>query len=302
MNIHIVTDSHAYFSHPQLIGQYPVTVIPNRMVIAGQTYREGVDLSAEEALEMIQHQMTPPKVIPPSVDEYVTLYTQLAHHYDGVISIHASRALSKSWQNARDAAKQLEGHVQIAVIDSRTLDAGQGLIVRAAMRAVKDNPPDFNTLVQQIRGATERVYSVYYVESPVYLMRNKIMTVSHAVMSAMHNVMPLITVEDGQLVTMEKVRTRTQAIDRLIEFVIEFEQIEDALIVQHRNYIGEQTRMLQDRLALEFKELHFPYSVYSPSLAALIGADASGLVILEKEWDDVIPYDNNDDDDKDCDI
>lgn len=288
MNIHIVTDSSAHFSNPHWAGQYPVTIVPNRIVIAGETYREGVDLSADEALEMLQHQVTPPRVIPPSVDDYVAVYTRLAHHYDGVVSVHVSRGLSDSWQHAREAAQQLDGHIDIAVIDSGTLDAGQGLVVRAAMRAVEKRMFDnFDTLVQYVRGLTERVYAVYYTNSPLYLMRNKIMSPSHAVMSALHHVMPLVTIESGELVTMEKARNHTQVIDRLIEFVVEFEHIEDALIVQSRSFAGEQTRSLQERLALEFKEQHFPFSLYGAFLAAWIGTDAAGLVILERAWDDL---------------
>ncbi|HEX2620285.1 MAG TPA: DegV family protein, partial [Phototrophicaceae bacterium] len=96
-------------------------------------------------------------------------------------------------------------------------------------------------------------------------------------------VKPLLSIEEGRLMPIEKVRTRLQAVERIVEFVTEFDGIRKAVILQHRPAISEQTRMLQDRLSVDVPNREFPYSVYSPSLAALIGADASGLVLLEDE-------------------
>lgn len=280
MQTHIVTDSYAHFAHPHLIGQYPVTVVPNTLHIAGATYREGVDLTSEEALELIAHQVTPPKVVPPSVDEYVAVYTALARDNDAILSVHASRQLSASWANAMAAAEQLRGTLPVAVIDSRTLDAAQGMVVRAAVRVIA-HENDMDEIVRQVRGATERVYAVYYVETMTYLMRNGIMSPSHAILGTIHETLPLLTVENGLIQTMEKVRTRSQAVERLVDFAIEFVDLEDVLILNHRTYMNEQTRALQERLMMEFEGKHFPYAVYGPSLASLIGADGTGLVILE---------------------
>jgi len=99
----------------------------------------------------------------------------------------------------------------------------------------------------------------------------------------MLNIKPVLTIEDGRLIAIEKVRTRLQAIERLVEFVIEFTEFEDMLIMQHRSGQTEQTRMLQDRLKLDFPDVHFPHAMYGASLAALIGTDATGLAVLENQ-------------------
>jgi DegV family protein with EDD domain len=286
LRVHIVTDSYAHFAHPQLLAQFPVTVVPNTLHIAGNAFREGLDLGSERALELISHQVTPPVVSPPTVEDYVAAYTQLAQHHDAIISIHASRDISESWNNARIAAQQLQGHLDIAVIDSRTLDAAQGMVVRAAVRIIED-AHDLDAIVQAVRGATERVYSVYYVETMDYLMRNELMSKSHAILATIHDTLPLLTVEDGQLLAMEKVRNRMQAVERLVDFAIEFVDLEDALILHHRTHMSEQTRTLQERLSGEFDGRYFQHALYSPSLAALIGTDATGLVVLESDWEDV---------------
>lgn len=285
-NVHVVTDSCARFASPLFVQQNPVTVVPNRLTIAGKTYREEVDISAEEALQLIAQQPTPPLVSVPTVAEYIHVYTQLAKTHSAIVSVHASREIYQSWHNAKAAAQQLVGQCEIAVIDSQTLCAAQGMLVRVAVKAIQQQET-LDSVIRVVRGAVDRVYSVYYVEKLDYLMQNKILSPSHAILGDMLNIKPFLTIEEGRVAPIEKVRTRTQAADQLVEFVVEFTDIEDAAILQSKLHFGEQTRMLLERLALEYPDHPFSHTVYSASLAALIGADATGLVILEQEMEKI---------------
>jgi len=285
-NVCIVTDSCAHFANSHFLQQHPVTVVPNRISIAGKTYRDGVDLGDEDALRLMRGQSYAPLVTSPSVADYVDVYSRLARSNEAIVSIHASREIYPSWQNAKTAARQLAGRCQIEVIDSQMICAAQGMLVKVAARAIaEDNPLD--EVVRMIRGAVERTYALYYVETINYLLQNKIMTVSHSILGTMLGIKPFLSLEHGRVNLVEKVRTRAQAIDRLAEFVVEFTEIEDVVILQHKPHMSEQTRMLQDRLAVEFPGQYFPFSIYSPSMAALIGTDATGVVILERESEDL---------------
>ncbi len=284
-NICIVTDSCALFSNWPALQSRHLTVVPNTLHLMGAVYYEGVDLNAEEALRLMGREQYPPRVSSPGVGQYLEVYTRLAATADGIISIHPSRKLFPSWENARQAARQLGGHCPIEVIDSQHVSAGQGLLVQVALKALEQGV-DFEELVRQTRGAAERIYSIFYVESVDTLLQNKIMSSSHAILGAMLGIKPFLALEEGALRAVEKVRTRTQAVERLVEFVVEFMDIEEVIILQPRQHISEQARMLQDRLALEFPGRHFPYALYSPSLASLLGLDATGIVILESEMED----------------
>lgn len=277
MNVQIVTDSSAY-------GQLPVnvTVVPNTIVVQGKTYREGVDLSAEDALRLLNHQPYAPLIRVPSQSDYLEVYDRLARECDAIISIHTSRDILTNWQNARAGAQGVLGRVQIEVIDSRTIAAGQGMLVRLVARALAQGA-SVDEAVRVLRGAIERIYSIYYVETTDFLMQNRILTPSHSILGMMLNLKPVLTVEEGRLVPMEKVRTRIQAIERLVEFAVEFTAFDDAMIVQHRPGLSDGTRMLNDRLAAEFPNRRFPSTLYGATLAALIGTDATGLVVLESE-------------------
>ena len=135
-------------------------------------------------------------------------------------------------------------------------------------------------------GAVERLYMVMFLETVDYLQHSDIMKPSHVVLSNMLGIKPFLTIEEGELRPIEKVRTRSQSIERLVEFVVEFEDLEAAAIIQSKPFIHDQTRTLQDRLAVEFPRQNFPFTVYGPSLAVLVGSDATGVVILEQEYEE----------------
>lgn len=287
--IHIVTDSCALFVNAHFVEHNPVTIVPNRLKIGGKTYREGIDIGAEEALQLIARQRTVPQVIAPTAAEYAAIYRQVAVGCDAIISIHASREIFPSWQNAKTAAQQIAGQCEIIVVDSQMLCAAQGILVQTAVKASRELD-DIEEIVRTVRGAVDRLYAIYYVESMDFLLQNKIMSASHSILGTMLGVKPFVTLEEGRLRPIEKVRTRAQAVERLVEFAVEFEHIEETAILQPKPYLTEQTRTLQERLGMEFPRQRFPYTVYSPSLAALIGSDAVGMVILEEtldEYDDV---------------
>lgn len=280
--IHILTDTAATFGNPRLMQQYPLMVLPVSLEIGGNLYREGIDLNADEIMRLIGSRSTPPVIVPPTVPEYIAAYSRLLHISDAIISLHPSRELSRSYDNAREAARQVSGNRNIAVIDTRTIGAGQGMLARVAGEAILRSE-DFSDIVYQVRGAIDRIYSAYYTETLHFLMHNDILSPSRATLGAYLKIKPCLSVEDGRMIVTEKVRTLSQAVDRLVEFLVEFEHLDDATILQHRMHISEQTRVLQDRLSVEFPGRHFPYSMYNATLASLIGVKAAGVVVLESE-------------------
>lgn len=284
--IQIVTDSGARFSNPRLVRHFPVTILPNIIEIGGKRFQEGVDLDTETAFELMSRQDHPPKVIPPSENDYAELYARLSHFCDAVISVHPSRELSESWRNGRLAAQQVNSGCEIAVVDSQSLCAGQGMLIRVAARAAQELD-SAEEVIQTVRQAVNRIYSVYCVGDVSYLRAKGIMKPSHAILSAHLEIMPFVSLEDGQIIVIEKIRSRGDVIERLVEFLVEFTELEDAVVLQDKKQISEETRVMQDRLALEFPGQHFPFTMYSATMASFLGAKATGVAVLEKESDDL---------------
>jgi len=287
--IHIVTDSGARFSNPRLVRHFPVTILPNVIEIAGKRYLEGVDIEPAEAFQLISIQGSPPLVEPPSEYDYAELYTRLSHFCDAIISVHPSRELSDSWRNGRLAAQQVSGGCEIAVVDSQSLCAGQGMLIRVAARAANEEDTA-EAVIQTVRQAVNRIYSVYCVDNVDFLRANGFMKPSHAVLSTHLGIKPFVSLEDGKFIVIEKVRSRGEVIERLVEFLVEFTELEDAVVLQDQTHITEETRLMQDRLAVEFPGQHFPFTMYSATMASYLGTQATGVAVLERAVD-VFDYD-----------
>ncbi len=278
--VHIVTDSSAHFINPSVIERYNIIVVPMEIRFGDQRFREGIDIDADEFFYRVSRAGVVPELVPPSADDFAAVYKRINRHTDQIISIHRSRRLDNTWQNAEEASKTLLGRCDIAVIDSGTTSAGQAILVEEAAGIIEAETP-LEAVVRAVRGIIPRIYSVFYVETMDYIRRNRMLGEAQTILGTMLGIKPFMTIEEGTLVAMEKVRTRNQATDRLVEFVTEFSSIEKLIILQNTPYPTDQTRLLQDRLALEFPRSEFPILMYGPSLAVHIGPDAMGVVVYE---------------------
>ncbi|TVR21906.1 MAG: DegV family EDD domain-containing protein [Anaerolineaceae bacterium] len=287
---HIITDSAAHLSKDDLTIAPHLTIVPYRIAVDDLIYREGIEITGDNCADVLRHARSRPRLMSPTVADYERAFRAALENTDAILSIHTSREITDSWKNASEAAHSI-GHKGIIVLDSRTICAGQGVLVREALQAATqcDNIDD---IVRRVRGAIERVYSVYHIDSIEALRHSGILSDAHVALGAILGVKPILAVDDGCLVPIEKVRTRNQAIERLVEFMVEFTDIVQAMILGTRPIAESPMRPLQSRLREEFPACAFSFVRYNPSLAALIGIEATGICILEAEWDDSAPDDD----------
>lgn len=278
--VHIITDSTAHFTDATFPHRMGVTVVPQTIQFGRQTYREGVDLSTEEFYRRLPHYATLPAMTPPSVDTFRELYAEKIRQNKQILSIHISSKMSKTMAMARQAADEFLGGNKIVVIDSLTTSIGLGLLVEAAADAAEKNLP-LDEIVRIVRGMITHMYAVFFVENLDYLERNNRLSKSQAVLGTMLGIKPFLTIEEGEIIPMEKVRTREKAIDKLVEFVSEFSNIDRVAIMQSGQQPTEDTRLLLERLEQTFPGQYFPVMTYGPGLACQIGPDSLGIFILE---------------------
>lgn len=278
--VHIITDSTAHFTDATFPQRMGVTVIPQTIQFGRQSYREGVDLSTEEFYRRLPHYATLPTMTPPTVDTFRELYADKIKQNKRILSIHISGKMSKTVAMARQAADEFLGGNKIVVIDSLTTSIGLGLLVEAAADAAEKNLP-LDEIVRIVRGMITHMYAVFFVENLDYLDRNNRLSKSQAVLGTMLGIKPFLTIEDGEIIPMEKVRTREKAIDKLVEFVSEFSDVERVAIMQSGQQPTEDTRLLLERLEQTFPGQYFPVMTYGAGLACQIGPDSLGIFILE---------------------
>lgn len=284
--IHVVTDSSALFVEPTVVNHHRVTVVPLYIRFGDERLRVGIDIDAEAFLYRLQSTDVIPILEAPSVEEFYDTYSTLNRTTTQIVSLHMSAQLGRVYHNALAASKMLLGRCDIIVIDSQTVSAGLAFLVERAAKLASAST-DLEHVIKEIRRLLPRVYSVFYVQSMRTLAHQQLISQSQTILGEMLGVMPFITIEEGELTIMEKALNTTQAVDKLIEFVSEFTEIEEMVVMHHTTNADATLRHLQDRLAAELGKTNFPIRVYDITIATLLGTDATGIVILEGEEEEL---------------
>jgi DegV family protein with EDD domain len=279
--VRIVTDSTAGLE-PEIIETLNISVLPMEIYLGNELVKDGPELDEEMFFRQMALSPVPPRSVAPPVEAFRETYERLCRSADHVLSIHVSGKLSNACATAQQAANELLGRCDIVVLDSQTISVGLRILVEAAARAAAEGQ-SADAIVRLIRGMIQRLYVVFFVETLDFLEREGRIRPAQALLGTMLNIKPFLTMEDGELIPMEKVRSREKAVDKLYEFVAEFSEIEKIAILQSTPQPAEETRLLLERLEVAFPDLQVPIEVYDPTLAAHLGMGALGVMVFEKE-------------------
>jgi len=276
--VKIVTDSNAHFPNPGLISELGVEVLPLTIRIGSQAYPERVNVSDEAFLRKLAQDSKSLSIEAPSVAQVRSFFERLGRDTDKIVCIHSSGALNDVSEVTRRAAESFAGRQRIVVLDTATTSVGVGLIVEAAARAASEDASLAET-VRIVRGMIPHMYALFFSDSLEFLEAWGRLGGAQTFLGTMLGLKPLATMEDGDLLPIEKVRQYTRAIDKLYQFIIEFSRIEEMFLIQHE--FETEAAQLLEQLELAYPGRDFPVVGYPPSLAVHIGPKAMGVIVYE---------------------
>jgi len=273
----IITDSTAHLT-PDQIAQHEITVLPVDVHLGDHKIRVGSDHNLRQLFQRMAADRAPiaKAVIPPSAFEEA--YSQLGRQTDQMLVIVGSSKLSSGFGAAKSVANAFLGRCRIAVLDSMATSWGLGLLVKAAAKAAEEGQ-SLDEIVRLVRGMLPHIYVVLFVERLDYLEKGNRIGPAQALLGTMLNIKPLLIMEEGEIIPLEKVRTRTNAIEKLADFVGEFANIEQVVIMQ--SPLGNDTELLVEHLNLILPGRTFPVIHYDAVLACHLGPDAMGVTVYE---------------------
>jgi DegV family protein with EDD domain len=277
-HVKIVTDSNAAFSDPEVVARYGIEVLPLAVQVGQHLYQEGVNLPTDAFMRKLAQDSNNTTVTAPTVDEVAAVFARLGAEYDRIVCIHVSSSLNEVSQSSRKAAQRFLGRQRIVVLDTATTSVGLGIIVEAAAQAAASGAP-LAEVVRVVRGMIPHIYALFFSDSLHYLENWGRLGAAQTFLGTMLGLKPLATMEDGDLLPVEKVRTYAHAIDKLHDFIIEFSQIDALYVVQHG--MEAEAAQLLERLEIAFPKREFPVLGYAPSLAVHIGPKALGVIVYE---------------------
>lgn len=259
MTIRLVTDSSADLP-AEWVREFGITVV-------------GLHVVEENDRAVSTAAVTP--------DELAEIYGELLADPDctGVVSVHLSRELSRTWQSAADAATRFGGRVLVS--DSRGAGMAFGAAVAQCAWAAGNGlglSATYELAERLCRGAS--TYAA--LESLENLRRGGRISALAALFGSALAMRPVIVLRNGSVDLAAKARTTTKAHARLRSLLRDDVARGDVLVVVHH----QQARERAEEMATEIrKETQFPERVmiveFDEVLAWHLGPGTVGVSVTD---------------------
>ena len=216
MAVRIVTDSACDL--PQdVCDELGIEVVSLTIRFGNEEFVDRKELDTASFWRKVEGSSVLPETAAPSVGAFEECFSRLAGSgADGIVCINLSSAMSATMQSAQVASKSLEGQVPIAVIDSKSVSMGIGLLVMLAAERARAGD-DVDTIVRAIEDCRDRQRLYATLDTLEYLRKGGRIGGAQAMLGSMLSIKPLISVEDGKVEQAGKVRTRSKALRALAD-------------------------------------------------------------------------------------
>ena len=282
MKIGLVTDSPADLPL-DLVENYGIEVIPAILIIEGQEYVDGIDITREQFYNRLPAMRRHPTTAAPSPLDFAARYQKLlADGCDHIVSIHTAEKLTSLPNFARNAAREFGGRV--TVLESGSLTLGTGFQVLAAAEAI-DQGLGLQAVLEQVRSTRQRVRVAAALDTMDYLRRSGRVPAAITAIGGLLSIKPVVELREGAVKPISAARTTRQATAALHEFLTRLGPLEQ-LAILHTN-AEVRAREFLDLLMRDKSRRNIPTEFHLLSVTSLIGAhigpNGLGFAAVKKE-------------------
>jgi DegV family protein with EDD domain len=275
MKTAIVTDSTAYIPK-ELRESLNIHMIPLSVILGGETYREEIDITANEFYEEVVTQDKLPTTSQPPVGEFVELFEKLSRDYDAVVSIHLSSGISGTYQGAVQAGEMVDG-IEVYAYDSEISCMIQGFYALEGAKLAREGK-GAEEIVRLLDEMKESVQAYFMVDDLAHLQRGGRLSQAQAIIGSLLQVKPLLHFVDKVIVPFEKIRTRKKALKR-VEGLLE-DAVKDGASYQasiiHANREEEAVEWKKE-LSAKYPNVEFDVSYFGPVIGTHLGEGSMGM-------------------------
>ena len=276
--VKLVTDSASDLP-AEVAKELGITVVPLHIQFGDQTYKDRVDLSAEEFYGRLEHSSVLPKTAAPSPGMFAEVFDTLSTKCSGILGVFVSRKLSATYDAALQGIKLMKKKCRVEVADSMLGIMGEGFLVMEAATKAKAGA-SLNELINLISETIPKVHVRVTLDTLEYLARGGRIGKVQALLGSMLKMNPILGLKDGVAVPSARVRSRAKATQWLFEFASSFSKIK-ALAVEYGTNVTE-AKAFAARLASVFPKTAIYMSNVSPVIGTHTGPNLLSLTVLEE--------------------
>ena len=269
----VVTDSTADLPD-EWRDRHDIEVVPLKVLFGSETFRDRVDMTDEEFFKRLASATKLPTTSAPSPGEFAEVFKRLAKNHEGCISIHIGAQLSATAEAARVGAQSVDGF-KVNVIDSETVTFPMAFLCRTAAECVSLEEA---TAAVQERVPKCRVLAL--LDTLRYIEMGGRVSRAQAMIGTMLDLKPLLLVADREIKPVDRVRTRSRAIPRMVEYFRGDLPVEHVAVMHAQ--APDEAALIAEGLRKELPDYEIPVGEIGCVLGTHTGPKALAIVYIKK--------------------
>jgi DegV family protein with EDD domain len=217
--IAIITDTDSALPG-ELAKKYGIVQVPIIIQFGNESFLDVFAINNETLFPRIDKEGKLPTTAAPSPGQFAEAFkSAFASGADEILCLNISSEMSATYASARQAAEMFpEKHIE--VMDTRSLAMGQGYMAIAAAEAVAKGGSiaDAIAAAEDIR---DRSYLFGALATLKYIAMSGRVSALAAGMAGLLDIKPILSLQNGKLSLLEKIRTQSKAWNRAIELTVE---------------------------------------------------------------------------------
>lgn len=276
----IVTDSTSYIPK-DLLMKHNITVAPQVLIWGEQTLNDGVDIQPNEFYARIKTAKVMPTTSQVAIVTMQAIFSDLLEKGFDVLGVFISSKLSGTMQSAIQGREALsKGQDKVHLVDSQSTAMAMGFQALAAARAVENGASvaEAKAVAEKARDHTGVFFAVDTLE---FLHRGGRIGGAQRFIGTALNMKPVLALKDGRVEAVERIRTKSKAVERVFELVSEQTKGKSSIRLAslHAN-APEEARALLDRAAKELGAVESVFTEVSPVVGNHAGPGTVGLAYM----------------------
>lgn len=264
-----------------------VHLFPLRVELDGQEFDDLIGINTEKIYSEIRGGKSP-KTSQVSPELFIEAFEELGKSGEEGLYIAFSSQLSGTYSTAmmiREQVKETYPELKLTIIDSKCASLGFGLVIKEAVR-LRDASYSFDEVVKRVQFNADHMEHLFTVEDLDFLAKGGRVSKTSAFIGGLLSIKPLLHVEDGKLIPIEKMRGRKKVFKRILELMEERgESLSNQVIGISHGDDSEAAKDMKEMIVERFHPLGVEVHVIGSTIASHAGPGTIAVFFLNKLYE-----------------
>jgi DegV family protein with EDD domain len=277
MPVRIVTDSSCDLTDDE-VAAHGIEVVPLTIRFGDEELEDRSEISVEAFYERLASAAVLPETAAPAPGKFEAAFRrQAAAGADAVVCINLSSGLSATMQSAQNAARALEGDLDVRVVDSRSITSGLGTQVLLAAEAAAGGA-SADEVVALVEDLARRTHVIGALDTLDNLKKGGRIGGAQALLGSLLSIKPIVDISSGTTEEAGKARTRGKALQVLRDKVFDHGSVEH-LAISHG--LAPEVDQMLDLLAERYPRDEIRVRLIGPVIGTHGGPRVMGLTWID---------------------